>query len=89
MTTLFVRHQVSDFAQWKQAYDDFDAKRQKLGVSGQAVYQAADDPNNVTVTHDFPSLEAAQQFAGSDELRSAMERAGVAGEPALWFTEQA
>ena len=88
MTTLFVRHQVADFAKWRQAYDDFDSTRQQLGVTGQAVYQAADNPNDVTVTHDFATLEAAQQFVASDELGSAMQRAGVAGEPTMWFADR-
>jgi hypothetical protein len=42
----------------------------------------------VTVTHEFDSLQTAQQFVGSDELREAMGRAGVAGEPTIWFAEQ-
>ena len=89
MATLFVRHQVADYAKWKQVYNDLGPTRQRLGVVGDAAYRAADDPNNVTVTHEFSTLEAAQQFASSDELRDAMERAGVAGEPTIWFANKA
>lgn len=89
MTTLFVRHQVTDFGSWKQVYDEFEPTRQRMGVVAAAVYRAADDPNNVTVTHDFSTLDAAQQFAASDELRTAMERAGIAGEPSIWFADRA
>ena len=85
MVRLFVRHQVSDFAHWKQAYDAFDGERQQMGVVGQAAYQAADDPNDVTAWHDFDNLEAAQAFAGSTRLRAVMEAAGVASEPQVWF----
>jgi hypothetical protein len=89
MTKMFVRHQVNDYGVWRKAYDDFGAKRNQLGVTGAAVFRAADDANDITVTHDFESLEAAQAFAGSDELRSAMDQAGVAGPPTIWFANEA
>jgi quinol monooxygenase YgiN len=89
MATLFVRHDVSDFAHWKQAYDDFDARRQSMGVTGAGVYQEDGNPNNVTVYHHFDSIEAAKAFAASTELRETMEKAGVAGEPTIWFANSA
>ena len=73
MVTMFVRHEVKDFAQWKQFYDGLGAMQQRLGVTAKSVFRAADNPNDVTVTHDFASIEAAQAFAGSSELHTAME----------------
>ncbi len=87
MVRMFVRHSVADFAQWKPEYDAFD--REGMGVTDHAVYQSVDDPNDVTVWHDFENVEAARALAGSDQLREAMGRAGVVGEPTIWFTEQA
>jgi len=89
MTTLFVRHQVSDYPQWRKVYDDFGPKRSELGVQSASVYQAANDPRDLTVTHDFASLEAAQAFAGSPELREAMHASGVEGAPTVWFATRA
>ena len=89
MVRMFARHSVTDFATWKQSYDDFDAERKGMGVVGDAVYQAADDPNNVTVWHDFETLEAAQSFMDSARLREVMEQAGVAGEPTVWIASKA
>lgn len=89
MATLFVRHQVSDYAAWRRVYDGFGPTKSALGVKTAAVYRAADDPNNITVTHDFATLEAARAFAGSPELRAAMHDAGVQGAPTIWFTELA
>ena len=60
MTTLFVRHQVADYAQWRQVYDGFAPTQKALGVQDQAVYQAIDNPNDITVRHEFATLEAAQ-----------------------------
>jgi hypothetical protein len=69
MTTMFVRHTVSDY-------------------KAQAVYQAADNPNDITVTHNFATLEAAQTFVKSEELKKAMKSAGVVGAPTIWFTDK-
>ena len=46
---MFVRHPVTDFTTWKQAYDDFDDERRGMAVAGHAVFQSASDPNEVTV----------------------------------------
>jgi len=89
MVRMFVRHRVDDFSDWKDVYDEFDDKRREMGVKDDAVFQAADDGSDVTVWHDFESLDTAKEFARSSELRNAMDDAGVAGEPTIWFTEQA
>jgi hypothetical protein len=88
MATMFVRHQAADYAAWRRVYDAFRPTAKKLGVQGEAVYQAADNPNDITVTHDFATVEAAQAFAGSSELRAAMHDAGVVGAPTIWFTNR-
>ena len=80
MATLFVRHDVADFGKWKQAYDDFDAERKTLGVTGDGVYQEDGKPNAVTVYHHFVSMDAARTFVGSERLREVMRDAGVVGE---------
>jgi hypothetical protein len=33
-------------------------------------------------------MDAAKAFAGSSELREAMGRAGVVGQPDIWFTQR-
>ncbi len=48
-------------------------------MAADAVYRAADDPNDITVTHDFATMDAARAFAGSAELQAAMRDAGVLG----------
>jgi hypothetical protein len=86
---MFVRHSVSDFDTWKQAYDDFDAKRKEMGVVAHGVFRSVDDPNDVTVWHDFETAESAHDFARSHQLRGAMSQGGVAGKPEVWFTTPA
>jgi hypothetical protein len=85
MVRLFVRHDVSDYGAWKKGYDDFDEMRRGMGVTGDAVYQAVGNPNDVTITHDFESEEAAMAFLSSAELKGAMDNSGVVGEPQAWL----
>jgi hypothetical protein len=89
MATMFIRHNVTDFARWKQAYDDFRPAQKRLGVTAEAVFRASDNPNDITITHEFASIGAAQEFAGSAELKTAMQNAGVAGAPTMWFASKA
>ena len=86
---LFVRHEVNDYAAWRKAYNEFDKTRRKLGVTGQAVYKLSDNPNDVTVTHDFKSLDKAKAFIASPELKAAMDKAGVKSAPQVWITTPA
>ena len=85
MVRLFVRHNVEDYQAWRKGYDEFDQVRRPMSVTGDAVFQSIDNPNDVTVWHDFDTAELAQAFASSDELRNAMQGAGVQGEPQIWF----
>jgi hypothetical protein len=83
---MFVRHEVADYGAWKKSYDAFAPNQKKMGVIDQSVYQSTDDPNDVTVIHDFHSLEKAKAFAASADLKAAMEKSGVKGAPQIWYT---
>jgi len=54
-----------------------------------AVFQSVDDPNDVTVWHDFPTPQGAKDFASSSRLKEVMIKAGVKGAPQIWFVNQA
>ena len=88
MATLFVRHNVSDYKAWRKAFDEFQPIGAQHGVKSAAVYQAADNPNDVTVTHDFDTPETARSFTQSDGLKKAMQQAGVVGAPTVWITNK-
>jgi hypothetical protein len=89
MLRLLVRHSVADYATWRKHYDDFGEERQGMGLTGHAVYQSIDDPNDVTAWHDFSTREAAEAFASSPRLRRVMEQAGLVGTPDIWFVTEA
>ena len=86
---MFVRHRVADYGTWRSVYDGIDQERRGLGVTDHAVYQGLDDPNDITVWHEFSTQNEAESFASSPQLREAMQRAGVQGQPDIWFTTAA
>jgi hypothetical protein len=88
MVRTFIRHRVRDYDAWRDTYDSFGDAQRQGGVRAEAVYRTVDDPNDVTVTHDFDNAEAAQAFLASPELKDGMKQAGVEGEPTIWVTEE-
>jgi hypothetical protein len=89
MATMFVRHRVADYAAFRVVYDWLAATRSAHKVTADAVYRAADDPNDITVTHEFATVEAARAFAASPELQAPMRDAGVLGAPMVWYANRA
>jgi hypothetical protein len=88
MPRLFVRHLVNDYAAWRKGYDAFASTQAEMGVTGAGVYRSADNPNDVTVWHDFATVAQAQALVESAALKTAMINAGVQGEPQIWITNE-
>jgi len=86
-TTMFAKHKVNNYENWKRAYDSFASVRKENSVSGASVHRDVNDPTIVIVTHQFKTTDAALAFVNSEELKSAMMEAGVAGPPEFWFGE--
>lgn len=86
-TTMFVKHKVDDYGNWKHGYDAFASMRKEKGVTAASVHRDVNDPDTVIVTHQFKDMNAATEFVNSEELKSAMGNAGVSGPPEFWFGE--
>ena len=87
MVHTLVRHKVADFNRWKQAFDSYLPTRQRGGETAFRVFHAVDDPHDVVVFCDWDSLERARKFMNSDDLRKAMQQAGVEGAPEVQYIE--
>ncbi|MCH8115534.1 MAG: cyclase [Chloroflexi bacterium] len=87
MAHQFVRHTVADYGKWRAAYDDHEATRQEYGLKELGVHRGADDPNDITVVFEVESVERANEFAQSEDLKTKMMEAGVQGMPDIWFTD--
>ena len=89
MAHVLIRHKVQDYAAWKALFDEHASTRQAAGSKGGYVFRNADDPNELVVVLEWDDLAKARQFIGSDDLRQAMERAGVTAQPDILFLELA
>ena len=85
MATMFVRHTLPDLETWRKFVDDFAPVFKRYGVVRTNYYQSIDNPNDITVAHEFETVEAAQTFADSDELHQARPMAGEDSEPIVWI----
>ena len=89
MALAIIRHRVSDFDAWRKVYDSVGAMQKAGGVIEESVYQGKNDPNDVVVLHRFNSIEEAEKFLASSDLKDAMQRAGVVGAPRIEVFEDA
>lgn len=89
MAISIIRHRVRDYNAWRKVYDSVGEMQKSGGVTEESVYQSKDDPNDVLVLHMFNSVEEAERFIASPDLRDAMGRAGVEGAPRVEIFEDA
>ena len=89
MASMLVQHNVKDFAEWKRVYDSVADLRSSNGELSDKIYRDASDPNKLTVMFKWDSLENAQKYSQSPELKAAMEQAGVEGPPNIYFLNEA
>ena len=87
--TAVIQHRVADYDTWRKAYDGFADVQKAGGVTRQSVYRAAGDPNSVLIMHGFATTADAEKFLAGAELRDAMQRAGVQGQPRVEIYQDA
>ena len=88
MITVFAKHKVNDYATWKAAFDSFYDIRKAGGEKSYRVFHAINDPNDIGMMFEWESLEKAQEFMSSPELKTAMIKSGVCSEPFFDFVKE-
>jgi heme-degrading monooxygenase HmoA len=87
MALLLILHRVADYDAWREVYDSVADMPAFSEITSESVHRMVDDPNNVLVLHYFDSVDQARAFTTLPELKDAMQRAGVQGEPRFEFYE--
>jgi hypothetical protein len=82
---ILVTHRVKDYAAWKPVFDEHKAKRVEYGLTDRFVGRADGDPNMVFLSFWPADVNRAKEFMASDDLKNAMQRAGVEGAPTITF----
>jgi len=60
MITLRIEHKISNYDEWKKAFDSDPINRKKSGVKRYRIYRPADDEMFVIIELDFDQPEQAQ-----------------------------
>ena len=87
MTHMLIRHKVADFGKWKPVYDAHASARQNAGLKELQLLRNTENPNEVILLFSVEDPEKAKAFAASDDLRQAMQKAGVSDKPDVYFLE--
>jgi heme-degrading monooxygenase HmoA len=88
MPYLLIRHKVRDFNAWKPVYEAHLAAREAAGLKELHVWRNVEDTTEVVLLFEAENLGAARAFASSEDLRHAMERAGVVDQPHISFLDR-
>jgi heme-degrading monooxygenase HmoA len=83
MATMIVQQKVKDVSGWKKVYDSIAPLRSSRGAISDQLYRDATDPSKVTVIIKWDSIDHAQKWSQSPEMKAAMEKAGVEGLPSI------
>lgn len=83
MPWTYVRHRVADYNKWKEVYDQTAEFKRRYGWKRYQLFQVAGDRTDILVLEEFATVEQARAFLASDDLRMAMEHAGVIGPPEI------
>lgn len=89
MAHILVHHKIEEYNKWKSAFDAHSSFRAENGSMGGKIFRNADDPNDLFILLEISSIENAKKFAQSDELKEAMQKAGVISIPEVYFIEEA
>ncbi|MFC7847208.1 hypothetical protein ACFUTU_01885 [Arthrobacter sp. NPDC057388] len=87
MAVSVILHRVADYDAWRKVYDSVAQMQTDGGVTQESVYRMADDPDNVLVLHYFNDVDTAKAFFANPDLKDAMQRGGVQGEPRIEIFE--
>ena len=77
MAKMFGKLRLTDYDQWKPIFESMRSTRQKFGSTGEKLFRAEDNRNEVLVVVDWETVDQAKKFGESQELKDAMKRGGV------------
>lgn len=88
MTYVMVIHSVEDYAKWKIVFDEHGTIRKAKGSKGATIMSNQNVSNQIIIISEWEDMEAAKNFAEAEDLKIAMQKAGVIGLPAIYYLEE-
>ena len=88
MPYVMISHTVANYAKWKRGVKASAELRKGAGEKSFYVCRSNKQPNDVMVWCEWDTAARMKKFMGSPELRQAMEKVGVVGEPKVSFYDK-
>jgi len=88
MPYVLIQHNVANYDRFEVVYKDDEARRQRSGSKGGTLYRNVADPNNIIALFEWDTVDRADAFANSYELKEAVEWAGDATPPRAIVIEE-
>jgi hypothetical protein len=74
---VLLNFEVEDYDAWKPMFDGDPAGRKESGATNHAISRAAENPNDVFIRVEFPSVDQAKAFRQRLLDSGALDRAGT------------
>jgi len=88
MAILLVKHNVKEYTSWRKVYDEHKTFRTKSGMINEMVFRSTTSPTEIFLLFKWNNILNAKIFVQSEDLKKAMESAGVIGKPEVNFLEE-
>lgn len=77
MAIMLLHFEVDDYDAWKPQFDEDPAGRREAGATSHMISRGVDNPNEVFIRVEFPSVDQAQTFRQKLQGSGVLERAGM------------
>ena len=86
---VLARLKVPDYDKWRPVFESYAELRKSHGCTGTHIFRNAHEPTEPIINMQWDSEENARRFFSGDELRAAMQEAGMSAPPDVTFLEDA
>jgi hypothetical protein len=66
---VIIPFRTTDYRWWKAIFDKFAESRVGWGAQSYVIYKGLDDPEAITVVHQFADREGAERFVADPSIR--------------------
>jgi quinol monooxygenase YgiN len=87
MPHVFFRHKVTEFEKWKRLFEQHAAVRKNAGCTSSTIFRSAVNPIEAFVLCEWDTIEHAEAYIASNELRRELLGGGASGPPDVFFME--
>ncbi len=85
---VIVNHDVNDYRKWRPVFDAHEEARLKSGLTNPRVFRNVERPEELVISLQASNLRLAREFFSSEDLKNAMQTAGVTSLPQITFLEE-